>query len=64
MTPLDIMTSAACIAFAGAGVAYVAHIIRTSGRDRHEDALRVQHVIESAPYERLDNVIAKRGRAR
>ena len=59
MTPLDLTISAGSIAIATAGVAYVVHIVRHAGRDRPNDPTRVQHLVETAPMERLDNVLAK-----
>ena len=59
MAPTEIGASLGSLAAAGASVAYVSHLIRTSGRDRPHDPARVQHLVDRAPYHRLDNVLAK-----
>jgi hypothetical protein len=59
MTSIEILTSAAALLTAGVGVAYVVYLVRSSGRDRRADPVRVQRLIDTAPYERLDGVLAK-----
>lgn len=45
------------IALAAIG-AYV-YAVRSAGRDRPENAEAVQALLETAPYQRLDNIVSK-----
>jgi len=59
MNGIEIFMSVGSVAIAVAGLTYVAHIVRVSGRDRPHDPARLRHLIDTAPMERLDNVLAK-----
>lgn len=59
MTGFEIFLSAGSVATAIGGLAYVAHVVRTSGRDRPHDPERVDAMVKNAPLERLDNVLVK-----
>lgn len=59
MTLLEIAVNGMSLAAAVGGVSYVAWVVKTSGADRRPEPARVRRVIETAPYERISNVIAK-----
>lgn len=59
MTAFEIAVGLGSIATAGAGMAYVGYLVKTSGRDRPDDPARVQRFLDTAPYERLDSVLSK-----
>lgn len=59
MTLLEIAVNGASLAAAIGGVSYVAWVVKASGADRSPEPARVRRVIETAPYERISNVIAK-----
>lgn len=59
MTPLEMMIGTCSVAAAAATVGYVLYVVRHAGRDRPYDPERVKRLVETAPMERLDNVLAK-----
>lgn len=59
MTYLEIFLSAGSVTAATAGIIYVLHIARTSGRGRPIDPARVNAMIKTAPLHRLDRVLDK-----
>lgn len=59
MTPFEIALSFGSVAAAGIGLVYVAHVVKTSGRDRPHDPDAVQRLLDTAPYERLDKVLSE-----
>lgn len=58
MTPFEIAVSFGSFATAGIGLAFVAHLVKTSGRERPHDPEAVQRFVDTAPREHLDNVLA------
>lgn len=59
MTGFEIVLSAGTITAAMGGIGYVAHLVRTSGRDRPSDPARVAAMVKAAPMDRLDIVLEK-----
>ncbi len=59
MGPVEIGMIAGSLLLAAAGTTYVTRLVRISGRDRPENPERVKRVLATAPYDRLDNVLAK-----
>lgn len=48
MTVVEVILSASSVAIAGAGLWYVQHVVRTSGRDRPRDPEAVDRLVERA----------------
>ena len=59
MTMIEIALNAGALAFALSGVVFVAAVLRTSGSEHVADPQRVAHLVETAPYDRLDNVVTR-----
>ncbi|MGC9420262.1 MAG: hypothetical protein ACP5EN_14970 [Rhodovulum sp.] len=59
MTELELVVSCASLAAGVLSSFYVAYLVRTSGRDRPDSPDLVWHMVETAPYDRLHNVIRK-----
>jgi len=59
MTPFESAVSFGSFVAAGIGIAYVAYVVKSSGRDRPHDPAAVQRLLDVAPYERLDKVLDK-----
>lgn len=59
MISFELMINSVSIVMALAGMAFVLRVIQKGGHDRAPDPARVARVIRTAPYERLDNVLAK-----
>lgn len=60
MIPFEFALTSGAFAIALCGIAYVAFVVRTSGSDKYASPQRVKALVKKAPYDRLDNVLAKR----
>jgi|GEM_PF-2896839 hypothetical protein len=59
MSGFEIALSASSMSAAVASIVYVSYLVRVSGRDRPNNPDLVKHFVESAPMNRLDNVLSK-----
>jgi hypothetical protein len=59
MTPIEIAISLGSFATAGATLTYVSYLVKTSGRDRPHNPEAVRHLLDTAPYDRLDNILSR-----
>lgn len=60
MSEVEIMTNLALAALSSCVIAYIWTVIRSSGEDRWRDPDAVAHLIETAPYHRLNNVYPRK----
>lgn len=60
MSEFEIMANLAFAAVASGVIAYMWAVIRNSGQDRWHDPKAVAHLIETAPYHRLNNVYPRK----
>ncbi len=60
MSEFEILANLSVAAVASCAVAYMFSVIRTSGHDRWRDPEAVQHLIQTAPYHRLNNVYPRK----
>lgn len=60
MAQFEIFANLAVASIASATVVYMWSVIRSSGEDRWHDPEAVAHLIETAPYHRLNNVFPRK----
>ena len=60
MSEVEILANLAVAAVASGAIAYMWMVIRGSGNDRWRDPEAVAHLIETAPYHRLNNVYPRK----
>ena len=60
MSEFEILANLAFVASATGLIAFMWSVIRSSGEDRWHDPKAVAHLIETAPYHRLNNVYPRK----
>jgi len=60
MLTLEFAVTMGALTATMAGIAYVAAVVRNAGAEQVVSPARVKHLRENAPYDRLDNILAKR----
>lgn len=60
MSEVEIVANVTVAAAALCAIAYMRSVIRSSGSDRWNDPEAVAHLIETAPYHRLNNVLPRK----
>lgn len=59
MSMFEITFNIGCFALAGASIVYLMQVVRNSGRAHRLEPARVKHLIDTAPYERLNTILSK-----
>lgn len=62
MSQIEIIANLTVAAVASGAIAYMLSVVRNSGHDRWRDPEAVAHLIETAPYHRLNNVYPRKRR--
>lgn len=60
MSEFEILANLTVAAVCSGAIIYMWQVIRISGADRWQDPDAVAHLIETAPYHRLDNVYPRK----
>jgi len=60
LSSLETIATIATISLAAVAIGYVLWVIRSSGAGRVDDAELVKHMVETAPYERLSNILPRK----